>query len=226
MAITDAGKWGEYAGATNPKTIVINGGANIKAGSLIVVYFGGHSPTTALLGMSKVTDSQGNTYQIKQFQSSYRAAGIAIARTGVALEEDVDWLKFQWNRTPEGAWISIHAFEGADSVWVDSRSANGSGTAFNSTLDTPSGDWLLLETVTFPYEASPSTTLTGSTVRQDNITGPPSSEGYSLIGSGAGTATVGASLSSSATYGLVAIAVGGKAMPVTPTRVLGGFMGI
>lgn len=161
MAITDAGKLFETTSLLKTQTIAV--GAACKAGSLVVIFIGGEKSGT--LGVSSISDSRGNTWQIVQNPGSTMVA-ILISRLSVALAS-TDTVTMTLTLTPGVCWKSAHNFENADDAIYDSDTNAGTSAGAHGTVAVTGSDWLALGMAYWPSDALMTTTELDSSVSQD-----------------------------------------------------------
>lgn len=165
MAISYAGKLGESttAGATTSITF----DQNVRAGSLVIVAYGGKAGSS--LSASSVADDVGNTYTRHQRASSLAAVGIAYLRVPNAIASGAT-LTVTWSTTPTFAWVSAHAYEGASGTPTDTDTGTGVSTTATVSVSVTGSDWLTFATVGLPYDWSVAgeTGANSSTLRDDN----------------------------------------------------------
>ena len=150
MAITDAGKqFEEEWSGTDPKTFAIT--SAIKAGSLIAIYFGGRR-SAAALSLTRVTDTKGNVWQIRQNPSSTRFAAIAWTRTAQAMGT-ADRITVDLSGGPGMCWASGHVFEGASDVPINSVVGWANSVNVQAPEPVSGSDWQTLGVLNFPYES-------------------------------------------------------------------------
>jgi hypothetical protein len=213
MAIPDAGKqfeanWIGY----DPVTAAFT--APIKAGALIVVYMGGKR-SAAALSVSNITDSKGNTYQVRQISSTTQFAAIAWTRTTQPMGTS-DWIRFDMSGGPSYAWASCHVFEGADDTATDIDSATGFGDSISRTMTVAGSDWLTVAVLMFPNDYGMTLTPLNSSISQDdnaNASSSPWIEAYSRNGTTGATHTIGATAIDDVTYSIVAVSFPSQALP-------------
>ena len=221
MAITDAGKLFESENTNIAVSLAL--GQAVKAGSLIAIYLGGQR-SGANLDVSSIADTKGNVWDWKTLASSYRMAGIAWCRTGVAMST-ADRITVRWNGTPSYCWKSAHAFEGAAGTPTEEESRSGTATTASVTLNVTGSDWLTLASVIFPYDYGVAGTPLNSSISQDdnaNTTAAPWCEGLSRNGTSGSTHTIGlGSLVASLPYAMVGVSFPAEALTAPPVAKTG-----
>lgn len=225
MAIAYGAKLFESEGTS--KTTVHTFGASVKAGALIVVMVTGKRPG-AYHNISSVTDSKGNTYQWRMFESEFRACGIAWTRTAAAMTT-ADSITFSWNGTPTYSWKSAHTFEGASGSATATATASGTGTTASTSVAVTGSDWLVCGVVMLPNATSGGLTILNSGISRDNNAHSgttPWAEGWSRNGSTGSTYTAGATLPTSQQWAVCAVSWPFLAMPASPARAVPALIGI
>lgn len=218
MAITYANKLFETTAAatTNRQTV----GQNVKAGSLVWLALGGTRSGSNLAPVA-VTDSKGNTYDLRNFAPSTSSAiGNVFARIAQPLTAGVDWIEVHWNGTPSKAWISAHAFEGASGTPDDYGSSYITGsTTISHTVNVTGSDWLVLAAIALPFDfnATSETAINSMTKRDDNnaTSAAPWMSCFSRNGTTGSSLAAGASYSISLYGRVAAVSFPFQAMPTS-----------
>lgn len=225
MAITDAGKLFESEVKTKSTNHTL--GLAIKEGTLICIALAGKR-SGAYLNVSSITDSAGNVWDWRMFQSQYRAAGVAWCRVASAMSTS-DFVTVNWNGTPTYAWKSAHAFLNASGTPTDEDTNNGNSSTASVALSVTGSDWLAFGVVILPDATSGGLTILNSGISQDDNAHSgttPWAECFSRNGTTGSTYTAGATLPSSQQWGAVAVSFPYLAMPASPVRSVPGVVGI
>ena len=209
------------------KTTAHTLGAAVKAGALICIAITGKRSGTNL-NVSSISDTKGNTWDWKIFQSQYRAACVAWTRTSTAMSTS-DSITVSFNGTPTYAWKSAHSFEGADGTPISEVTGSGSSSTASVALTVSGSDWLSFSVVILPDETSGSLTpLNSGTSRDDNGHSgtTPWAECFSRNGTSGTSYTAGATLPSSQQWACCGVTFPYLAMPSSPARSGFGMVGI
>jgi hypothetical protein len=193
-------------------------GSAVPAGSLICIALAGKRSGGAL-DISTIVDGKGNTWDWKTFPSTYRMAGVAWTRTGVAMTTS-DSPTIIWNGTPTYAWKSAHYFTSASGTPTEEATSSGTGSTASVTLDVTGSDWLTFSVIMLPDNSDPSATPLNSSLSRDdngNTSSSPWAECFSRNGTTGTTHTTGASFVSSVSYAVAGVSFP-FAAPPTPAR--------
>ncbi len=110
-----------------------------RAGSLLVMALAGKR-SGAYLNIASIVDTNGNIWDWKIYQSSFRTVAIAWARTTEAMPIG-SGVGITWNGAPSYAWKSCHSFEGASAVPIDEQAAGSTGRTASVSLNVSGSDW-------------------------------------------------------------------------------------
>jgi hypothetical protein len=174
MAIVYGAKLAESTTAAT--TVTVTTGAAIKAGSLIVVAFGGRASAALSASSFKYGDTSFTLHQRSDSVSlpAPQCIGLAYWRTPSAIASGAS-LVMTWSRAPTVSWVSVHSFEGATGTAHDTGSANGTATSWVAAVDVTGSDWLSVAAVSLPFEYNVSSSGANSSTERD--TNGASSEG-------------------------------------------------
>ncbi len=225
MAITYGAKL--FESESTAKTAEHTFGAAVKAGALICIAITGKR-SGAYLNISSITDSKGNVWDWKIFQSQFRTCAVAWARVASAMSTS-DFVTVTFTGTPTYAWKSAHSFEGASGTPIDQQTGNGTGSTASVSLGVSGSDWLTVGVVMLPNATAGSLTpLNSSTSRDDNGHSgtTPWAEFFSRNGTSGSSHVIGATLPSSQQWGCAGVSFPFLAMPASPARVVSGPVGI
>lgn len=192
-------------------------GAAVKAGSLLCIALAGKR-SGAYLNVASISDTQGNRWAWRMFQSEFRAVGVAYCRTDVPMGPS-DRITVSWNGTPWYAWKSAHSFEGASGTPLETDTNSGTSGTASEVVAVAGSDWLVFGAVMLPNATSGGLTLLNSaTSRDDNghSGSTPWAECFSRNGSGGSSYTGGATLPGTQQWGVCVVSFPALAMPVTP----------
>lgn len=164
MAIPYGSKLGESTTAST--TVNLTTSAQAKAGSLVVVAFGGKAGSS--LSASSVTIG-GTAATLHQRASSLANVGVAWLRITSALASG-STITIVWNTAPTVSWLSAHSFEGASGTATNTSSNSGVSTTATSSVTVSGNDWLTVGVVGLPYDygIASETGANSSTLRDDN----------------------------------------------------------
>lgn len=218
MAITDAGQICESLSTSRVNRITLSAGA--KAGSLLAVGAGGKRAASNL-SVSSITDSEGNAWDWEGVSSTFRPGVVAWTRTAVPVVAG-DWIEVTWNATPDMAWVTGHAFEGASGVPTDRGWATGNATSpAAKTVNVAGSDFLVLSFIHMGYDFGVATTPLNSMTEQDthnagSTNSDPQMEFLSRNHTSGSTFQAGSSLSPTSIYwSCVAVSFPFQAMPTS-----------
>lgn len=168
MAITYAAKLGETT--STGTTITLTTSAAAKAGSLVVVAYGGKAGSS--LSASAVSDSVNGSYTRYQRAATLAAVGLAYLRIPKALPSG-STITLTWNTSPSVSWVSAHAYEGAAGTTTDTDSNTGYSPTASVSVSVTGSDWLTVAVVGLPYDWSVANEVgaNSSTLRDDNNRG-------------------------------------------------------
>lgn len=164
MAIAYGAKIGESTSTST--TVNLTTSADAKAGSLVVVAFGGKAGST--LTASSVTIG-GTAATLHQRSSSLANVGLAWVRVTSALASG-STITLVWNTAPSVSWLSAHSFEGASGTATNTSSNSGVSTTATSSVTVSGSDWLTIGVVGLPYDygVAGESGANSSTLRDDN----------------------------------------------------------
>lgn len=169
MAIAYANKLAESSSAST--TVNVTTGAEVKAGSLIVVAFGARSGSALTASSVKIGSTSFTLHQRQDAAPnvvSPQVIGIAYYRTPTAVAASTT-IATVWSQTPTMSWISAHAFEGAAGTHHDTGSAQTSNGNWYAEVDVTGSDWLSVGVIALPFEYGTITrTVSASSVERDH----------------------------------------------------------
>ena len=225
MAITYGAKLFESEATTKTTAHTLTAAA--KAGALVVIALNGKR-SGANLNIASITDTQGNVWDWRIFQSQFRTAAVAWCRIGAAMTT-ADKITVSWNGTPTYSWKSCHSFEGAAGVPIDEVTASGNSGTASVSVGVSGSDWLVVSALILPDATAGGLTILNSGVSRDDnghSGSTPWAEAFSRNGTSGSTYVAGATLPSSQTWGLCAVSFPFLAMPASPARAVPGLIGI
>lgn len=225
MAITYGAKLFETESTAKGHTPALT--SAVKAGSLICIALTGKR-SGAYLNLSSITDSRGNVWDWRIFQSQIRTCAVAWTRTSAAMSIG-DGISINWNATPTYAWKSAHSFEGASGTPIDQATASGTGTSASASVSVSGSDWLTFAAVMLADATSGGLTpLNSGLSRDDNGHSgtTPWAECFSRNGTSGSSYVAGATLPASQQWAVCAVSFPFLAMPASPARAVPGLIGI
>lgn len=195
--------------------------ANAKAGALLTLGISALRPeSSGQVDIVSITDSMGNPWSYKYFQSSWRFSAICWAQTSVVMQSGVDWIEVKLDGTQDETWFTGHTFEGAGPTKIDMKSTSGTGTTASRSVTVSGSDFLVLTHVTFAYDTTTTSPLNSMTERDSytgsRIQGEFMSRNHTTGSSFTGGTTLGASRYWSATsvsFPYLAMPASAKSVP-------------